>query len=227
MKKILLVYSVIVFYEKNRNLLNRSDFKIYTAISVKEALRIHRIRRVDLIIADLNMPDMGGDELCSIIRSEKELRNVSVLLTCRDDPAELERIALCGANAWVSKPIQTGTFLEKIGQLLDISLRKDYRVLLKASVRGERENRSFYCTSYNISRSGILIETDEILHQGDRITCTFFLPGARQIVAEGEAIRSVTLTDGCYHYGIRFIDLDENFREEIDEYVASLTRDSG
>jgi CheY-like chemotaxis protein len=227
MKKILLVYSLIVFCEKNRDLLNRSDFRIYTAISGKEALRIHRARRVDLIIADLDMPDMGGDELCSIIRSEEELRNVSVLLACRDTPEELERIAQCGANAWVTKPLQVGSFLERVARLLEISLRKDYRVLLKAAVQGEKEDRSFFCTSYNISASGILIETGEILEQGARITITFFLPGARQIVAEGEAIRSVMLTEGCYHYGIRFVDLAAGFRQEIEQFVASLTGSSG
>ena len=59
MKKILLVNSLIVFYEKNKGLLSRSDFQIFTAITGMEALRIHREERVDLIIAELNMPEIG------------------------------------------------------------------------------------------------------------------------------------------------------------------------
>jgi len=222
MKKILMVYSAIVFYEKNRDLLNRSDLRIYTAVSGKEALRIHRKNRVHLIVADLNMPDMGGDELCEQIRSEPDYRNVSILLACRNNPDELERVARCGSNDWVEKPLQSGAFLEKVGQLLEISVRKDYRVILKASVRGEKDNRPFYCTSYNISTSGILIETGEILEQGDRLTCTFFLPGDKQIVVEGEAIRSISLGEGCYHYGIKFIDLAPDFLVHIENYIDSL-----
>jgi CheY-like chemotaxis protein len=222
MKKIIMVYSAIVFFEKNRDLLNRSDFRIYTAVTGKEALRIHRKNRVHMIVADLNMPDMDGDELCELIRSDPNIKNVAILLACRNIPEELERVARCGSNDWVEKPIQSRAFLEKIGQLLEISIRKDYRVILKASVRGERDNKQFFCTSYNISTSGILIETGEVLNQGDRLTCTFFLPGDKQIVAEGEAIRSVSLGEGCFHYGIRFIDLAPDFRVDIESYIDSL-----
>ncbi|HLO26770.1 MAG TPA: response regulator, partial [Geobacteraceae bacterium] len=123
MKKILLVNSVILYYEKNKSLLNRSEFEVFTAVSGGEALRVHRDKKMDLIVADLNMPQMSGDELCSIIRTEKEFRNVSILLTCRDTPDELERIAQSGANAWITKPIDSGQFLAKIGQLLAISIR--------------------------------------------------------------------------------------------------------
>jgi CheY-like chemotaxis protein len=224
MKKILLVNSLIVFNEKNKGLLNRSDFQVFTAVTGMEALQIHRKERVDLIIADLNMPGMGGDKLCSLVRTEKELRNVSILLACRDTPEELEMVAQSAANASITKPINTGDFLEKIGQLLAVPVRKDYRVLLKAKVLGNQESVPFFCTSYNISASGILIETDRILNQGDCLTCTFFLPGASQIAIDGEAVRSMEVADGSYHYGIRFIDLAPEYRKEIERFVASLAQ---
>lgn len=225
MKKILLVGSIIIHFDKNRGLLNRTDFLILTAATGREALRIHREERVDLIIADLNMPQIGGDTLCSIIRTEKEFRNVSILIVCRNSPEDLEQVVQSGANSWITKPVDSGQLLEKIGQLLSISIRKDYRVLLKAAVKGEVANIPFFCTSYNISTSGILIETDKVLDKGDRITCTFFLPGSRQLVADGETIRALTLGEDCFHYGIRFLDLDPDTRMEIEKFVSSLTRD--
>ena len=222
MKKILLVGSIIIYFEKNRGLLNRTDFQILTAATGREALRIHREERVDLIIADLAMPTIGGDRLCSIIRTEKEFRRVSILLVCRNSPEEIEQVAQSGANSWITKPIDAGQLLEKLGQLLSISIRKDYRVLLKAAVKGEMGNIPFFCTSYNISASGMLIETGKVLDKGDRITCTFFLPGSRQIVADGEAIRALTLGDDCFHYGIRFLDLAPETRMEIEKFISSL-----
>jgi len=222
MKKILIVNSLIVFYEKNKGLLDRSDFHVFTAISGVEALQIHRKERVDLIIADLNMPEMRGDKFCSLVRTE--FRNVSILLACRNTPEELEMVAHSGANAWVTKPINIGEFLEKIGELLAVSVRRDYRVLLKAKVQGDQESMPFFCTSYNISSSGILIETGRVLSQGDRLTCTFFLPGARQIVVDGEAVRSMEAADGSYHYGLRFIDLTPEYRKEIERFVASFNQ---
>ena len=224
MKKILLVSTVIVFYERNKCFLNRADFKIFTATTGKEALQVHRKVRVDLIIAELNMPDMGGDELCALVRTESAIRNVSVLLTCRDTPEELERVAQSGANAWILKPFSSEKLLESIGQLLAVSMRKGYRVLLKAKAQGVNESLPFFCTSHNISITGILIETDKLLNQGDLITCTFFLPGACQIVADGETVRSFEKADGICQYGIRFINLAPEFRRDIERFVATFNQ---
>lgn len=224
MKKILLVNAVIAFHDRNKSLLNRSEFQVLTAITGKEALQVHRQERVDLIIAELNMPDMQGDELCAQLRMEKDLKNVSVILVCGDTPEDRARVDQCGANAWVTKPINPEKFLESIVQLLSVSARKGYRVLLKAHVNGERENIPFFCTSHNISATGILFETDKLLNQGDRITCVFFLPGACQITTDAEIVRSLKMPDGTLHYGVRFINLAPEYRGEIERFVARFTQ---
>lgn len=223
MKKILLVNSVVAFHDRNEGLLNRSEFRILTALTGEEALRVHREERADLIVAELNMPGMQGDELCAQLRREREIKNVSVILVCGDTPENRARVAQCGANAWVAKPINPERLLESIGQLLAVSTRKGYRVLLKVHVHGERECAPFFCTSHNISATGILFETDKLLNQGDRITCTFFLPGACQIAADGEVVRSVKVPDGSVHYGVRFTDLSPQYRAAIEGFVASFT----
>jgi DNA-binding response OmpR family regulator len=224
MKKILLVNSVIAFFDRNKGLLNRSEFQILTAVTGNDALKAHRQEQADLIIAELNMPDMQGDELCTLIRMEKKLKNVSVILVCDDTPEYRARIAHCGANAWVTKPINPEKLLESIGQLLAVSTRKGYRVLLRAHVHGERETSPFFCTSHNISATGIMFETDKLLDLGDRITCSFFLPGASQVKADGEIVRAVKMPDDNVHYGVRFIHLAPDYRGEIECFIAKFSR---
>ena len=224
MKKILLVDSVVAFHDRNKSLLNRSGFQILTAITGEDALRIHRLEQADLIIADLNMPDLQGDELCSIIRSEKGLNNVSVILVCGDTPENRGRVKQCGANAWVAKPIVPEKLLETIGQFHSVSTRTDYRVLIKAHIRDPQENAPFFCTSHNISSTGIMVETDRPLNDGDRITCSFFLPGGCRIAADGDVVRSVKRADGTFHYGVRFTNLASEHRTEIENFVARFPR---
>ncbi|HEY6873611.1 MAG TPA: response regulator [Geobacteraceae bacterium] len=226
MKKILLVNAVIAFFDGNKSLLNRSEFRTLTAITGKEALQVHRQEQVDLIIAEVNMPDMRGDELCAQLRTEKDLKNVSVILVCRDTPEDRARAAKCGANAWITKPINPEKLLESVGQLLAVSARKGYRVLLKAHVNGERENIPFFCTSHNISATGILFETDKLLNQGDRITCVFYLPGACQITTAGEVVRSLKMPDGTLNYGVRFINLASESRGAIERFVTNFNRNA-
>jgi CheY-like chemotaxis protein len=220
MKKIIIANSIQAFLERDKSILNRGDFSIYTATSGMEALRIHRDEKANLIVADLDLPDMGGDKLCSLVRQESAIRSVSIILVCQDIPAELERVSTCGANAWVTKPVRPEQLVERVGQLLAVSLRRGYRVLLKARVNGARESVPFFCTSHNISVTGILLETDKLLESGDFITCSFFFPGSQQIVADGEVVRREERPDGLRLYGVRFVDLAPKFQEEIEKFIA-------
>ncbi|HEX8960625.1 MAG TPA: PilZ domain-containing protein [Geobacteraceae bacterium] len=105
-----------------------------------------------------------------------------------------------------------------------IAPRKNYKVILKATVHGEAQDSAFLCTSQDLSSSGILIETDRDLNKGDRITFSFFLPGASKITADGEMVRSEKKGDGTLHYGIRFIDLKEESRQAIEWFIDSCAR---
>src|SRR3990172_4252938 len=64
MKKVLLVDDVKLFLELEKTLLNRSNLQIFTASSGQEALEIHKREKADLILCDLYMPGMNGDEVC-------------------------------------------------------------------------------------------------------------------------------------------------------------------
>ena len=220
MKKILAVDTVISFFENNRGFLNRAGFELYTARTGLEAVEIHRKERVNLIMADLQMPDIAGEKLCSLLRADSGLRHVSVVLACRDCPEEIGRARNGGANAWLTHPLQPERVLDLIGRLLEVSVRHGYRVLLKVTVNGAKETQSFLCSSKNISATGLLIETGEVLSDGDSITCSFFLPGSCQVTADGVIARSVNAGAGMYQYGIRFTGLDPRFREAIEQFIA-------
>jgi CheY-like chemotaxis protein len=221
MKKILIVDDIMTFVEREKSLLNRSDVKIFTATSGEEALRIHHNEKVDLIIADLDMPVLAGDELCSLVRNSSDMKDVSVLIVCTGRPTDIERVVACKANDYIAKPIRPVQLLEKVSRLLDIQERKNYRVLLQVKVNGEQTLEPFFCSSRNISSSGLLIETDRELSSGDSITCSFFLPKAARIVTDAEVVRCIRKADGGYEYGVRFLNIEERYRATIEEFVRN------
>ena len=222
MKKILLVNSIQSVLEQEKGFLARSDFRILSAASGKEALRVHREEKADLIVADLDMHDVGGDMLCTLVRQDKQIRNVSCLLVCSNSAEDLKRVARCGANGWIARPVDAAKLLAKVEQFLAIAIRSSYRVLVKVKVHGTTDTETFFCTSENISASGILIETDNLLNKGDRITCSFFLPGCKQIVVEGEVARSAKKAEETHQYGVRFVNLTLEASEEIEKFIASV-----
>jgi CheY-like chemotaxis protein len=219
MKKILIVDDLHASIEKEKSILNRSDFVIFTTTSSRKALELHRSEKMDLIILDLDMPEMNGDELCSLIRRDPLMQQVSAIIVGSTSESDINRFKRCQANAYITKPIRPLQLLEMVSQLLDIQERKSYRVLLKVTVNGKSPTETFFCSSQNISASGILIETDKVLQKGDSISCSFFLPGAERISADAEVMRIATNGTGPFHYGARFINLRSQYRTSIDLFI--------
>jgi CheY-like chemotaxis protein len=221
MKKILIVDDLVSFVDREKSILNRADFKIYTATSGEEALKIHKAENMDMIVTDLDMPGISGDKLCSIVRQDERLKNVSVIIVCSNSAADRAKVARCQANAYITKPIHPVEFLEKVSRLLDIPERQSYRVLLKVKVKGKATDEAFFCSSRNISVTGLLIETDKILEKGDIISCSFFLPKSECIVTDAEVMRVVKGEGNARQYGIRYLDINLNFRSSIELFIKS------
>ena len=217
MKKILLVSNSQSFLERNTCLLDRAGFKIYTTTSAIDALDIHRAQKKDLIIAILDMPGMGGDKMCSLIRHDEELCKVSILLVCYPVPNDIARASRCGANVWISKPVNPVVLLHEVGKLITIPTRIDHCT----SVHGILKSRIFSGILRNVSVSGILCETDMFLHPDELITNMSFTIGSREIIADGTVVRLVSMSDGMYNYGIQFIGLAPGYREGIENFVAT------
>ncbi len=221
-KKILIVDNLEGMLEREKTILNRVSFDVFTAATGHKALAMHREHLVDLMVIALDLPDMSGDKLCSSIRKDADLRQVSIIMTCNNDPDCLERATRCGANAHVTKPFHSGQLTEKVTKLLAIPQRQSYRVLLRISVKGSLDNEPFFCSSRDISSTGLMIETDKPLTKGDLLTCSFFLPGFGKIVADGEIMRTDNSAE-IPHYGIRFRYLDPEYKNGIDSFIANRT----
>lgn len=216
MKKILIVNNLPNFLDRNSSLLDRIGFRIFTATSAIEAMQIHKVERVNLIISMLDMPEMGGDMLCSLIRQDPELRKVSILLICQPTSGQIERASNCGANSWICRPVQPGLLVQEVGKLIAIPTRIDHR----ASMHGVVRCKWFSGVSRNISVSGVLCETDVEIDAEEIITRLSIFINSREIISEGKVARSVRLTNGKYNYGIQFIGLAPEHRKEIEAVVA-------
>jgi len=220
MKKILLVNASRYFFDEGKSLLDRKDFQVFLAPSGLKALQIHRQEKMNLIVADLDIPEMGGDILCSRIREDSESRAVSFMLICHDTPAELQRGSQCGANICIKKPFNARTLLEHVEKLLAISVRRGYRVLLRAKVKSAQADTTFFCTSQNISATGMLIEADRPLQAGDQLMCSFYLPGSAHIEAESEVVRADKMPDGKHQYGVRYTGISPEHQCEIEKFIS-------
>lgn len=224
LKKVLVSPEIKSFLTREKNFLNRTDIRQFTANTHEEALDIHRAEKLNLIITQLDLPAMSSENFCSLLREDGTLRKVSVMIVCGSSPADKAKSTLCKANAVLTRPLNPGVLIDKAQQLLDISWREAYRVLLSVSIDGSCNNDTFFCKSQNISTTGMLIETDRPLSLGNRLVCSFFLPNASRITAVGDVVRVIKKSDGNkmnHHFGVKFAELSSEARTAMETFVRT------
>ena len=221
MKKILIADS-LKHLVSGENILSRANTLILTASSSQEILSIHKSEKADLIVIDLDMPDMPSDELCSLLRKEPAPNPVKILIAVEPKETDIKRAEQCGANTYITKPINSALFFSKIASLLDVQARKAYRMPVKATVAGEMGNIKLTASAINVSSTGILIESEQPLNVSDVINCSFLLPGTLAISVMGEVVRILKKPAGNIHqYGIRFTSISASAQRIIEGFVKS------
>lgn len=81
------------------------EFTIVEATSGFEALRLLPREKVDLILTDINMPDINGLELISYLRNNPNYQDIPVfIISTEGSQKDIEKGKLLGANEYVIKP---------------------------------------------------------------------------------------------------------------------------
>jgi two-component system chemotaxis response regulator CheY len=84
-----------------------------------EAIERLSLAPFDLMVLDLNMPDVGGSEVLEFVRGQDRLRALPVLIvTTRGDEESRERVLGAGANAFLAKPFTPEAIIAQARALL-------------------------------------------------------------------------------------------------------------
>lgn len=206
--------------EEHTCMFENDGFQIFTASTAEEAFNIHKDVRMDLIVTDIDFPQMGGDKLCSMIKNDISLKRVYVSLVCSGKKPDLQRCIDSGADSFIKKPPQFKTVTDKICRILDTEIRKDRRMLIKVTMQGTFKKEPFFCISKDISASGVLFETDKTLAKGDRTQLSFIIPDKDRVNLWGEVMRVSEGSEMLYRYGLAFIDVDHDLQDTIKDFAS-------
>ncbi len=95
----------------------------YETIETREglaALSLAREHRPDLILMDIQLPEISGLEVTKWLKEDDELASIPVVaVTAFAMKGDEERIREGGCEAYISKPISVSHFLDTIRRLLD------------------------------------------------------------------------------------------------------------
>ena len=79
----------------------------------------------NLLILDVRMPGVDGEDLCRYMRRSDEFADVKVLVvTGYADDDSISRMTDAGADAWLAKPVQMEEFIKLVAGLLGLAVEK-------------------------------------------------------------------------------------------------------
>lgn len=120
--KVLLVDDSPAILKIIRIFMMGTDLEFFEATDAQRALQLLRVTRFDLVITDINMPDIDGIELTRRIRADPRNSGVKIVLLTGERAAELRDVALAaGANDFVEKPVTAHGIRGVINAVLGVS----------------------------------------------------------------------------------------------------------
>ncbi|HEY5682624.1 MAG TPA: response regulator [Sulfuricaulis sp.] len=99
--------------------LNSVGHEVIQASDGDEALKLLQGKKVDLVIADVNMPNMDGITLVKSLREQAEYKFIPILmLTTESQEAKRQQGKVAGATGWIVKPFNPEQLLTIVKKVL-------------------------------------------------------------------------------------------------------------
>jgi CheY-like chemotaxis protein len=220
--KILLVDDTELFIDLERSYLQRESFIFFTARSGKEALHLIRKEKPDLIILDLLMPEIDGDEVCRRLKSDPLTNTIPVIMVSSRGQPELERRChKAGCDAFVAKPLKRDELLEAIDRLILISQRRHPRIPTRILAYVSDKDNQVESWILTLSSGGLFLEMEAPPKPGEIFDVAFPINGVRgpvRVKAEARWCGKVR-EGGPSGVGVEFVKIGDNEREAIKRYV--------
>jgi len=123
-----MVHNLILLVEDEKNIsdvvkayLEKENYKVIRAFNGQEALELFNLHEPDLIILDLMLPKISGEEVCSMIRSTSHVPIIMLTAKSHEDD-KIEGLTI-GADDYLVKPFSPRELVSRVKALL----RRAYR----------------------------------------------------------------------------------------------------
>jgi len=142
-------------------------YSVRSVTSGRMAIKTAKVKRPDLILLDIKMPDMDGYQVCQAFKADQDLQDIPVIfISALDDALDKVKGFWAGGVDYITKPFQ----------------REEVAVRIENQLTIQRQKR---CLQDEISRHK---ETEEMLYQS-RALVTSVLNSVQDGIAAVQAVR--------------------------------------
>ena len=211
MKKILIVEDDICIHHIIEELLEKENYKTYHAYSGTEALLLLEKEKFDLILLDLMLPAIGGEEII------KKVREIPIIvLSAKISSEDKVNCLLFGANDYITKPFDANELLARIEVQLRLKNKTNTIETLKyKSLELLSDNHTLLISNKKVN----LTKTEYAILK-------HLLLNPNQVIPKNKLLDLISVdTEDCSEFSLRVH--ISNLRKKIrkyteDEYIESI-----
>ncbi len=188
------------------SLLKRQEIRVLTAKLGVEAHNMVKFEHPELVVIDIALHDISGDEVCRDIKNDPHTKaTIVALLIEPNDEWFANRAREAGADLIFHKPLQVAELEKTVAKILNAPIRKALRVVVRAKVEGASGLGEMRGESIDVSSNGIQIRMKDCdLEKGYSLWLKFQLADDEApVVCKGEVIRVMRQAEE-YRVGVHF-----------------------
>ena len=167
MKKILVVEDDLDIHNLIKELLEKEGYKVFDSYSGTESLLVLEKEKIDLILLDLMLPGLNGEEIV------KRIKNVPIIvISAKISPEDKVKVLLDGANDCITKPFNKDELLARIKVQLRLNENKNILELKYKALIMNLDNHSVSINGKDIlfTKTEFAILKQLMLNQGQVVT---------------------------------------------------------
>jgi two-component system, cell cycle response regulator DivK len=119
-------HATILYVEDNpenrlliRRVLNSEGYNVSEAGSAAQAIKVLHEQMPDLILMDINMPDIDGYALTAHLKAQSNLKHIPIIaMTANALKGDRERSLAAGCDGYIEKPVNVDTLTDQIVHFL-------------------------------------------------------------------------------------------------------------
>jgi len=226
-KELLIVDDVKLFLQLTKTLFSREEYIIHTAVNGQQAIEIANEKVPDLVLLDLVMPGIEGDEVCRVIRSDPATKHIPVLMvSSRSDEESRRRCLYAGCDDFITKPVRLESLNQAVEKQLSAFKRNFPRINVMLPCLLDNGLDQLFTSIHTLSAGGAFVEADPPPLPGSDNQLTFFLPEDQESVTLRALARWNRFIQGNRPVGsgFEFVDADEESFSRLDKWAKEISR---
>ena len=222
---VLIVESLALFREIEAHYLSRVA-AVRTASNASSAAEEIRVRRPQLIVTALDLPDRPGEEFVRELRQRPRTQEIPIIALTRGTPGEHASAVRAGASDVLTRPLSHDTLVHSVQRFLTAPEGPSGlpRARVARPTRLWDGEHSATGTLRNLSRGGCFVESKDWLPaEGHELNLDFGLPGfSRSIALTARLVwRRLLPGEKQRGAGFRFLELDGGTARALAHFVEA------